>query len=300
MCKQMFFACVSFAALIGSAAIAADEDKALPDFGGLWGRNSFDLEPMASGPQPLTNIKRRPDGTGNFQQLVGDYSNPILKPEAAEIVKKRGEISISGRNFPDPSNSCGQYNPPYTFTMQLGFEMLRQKDSITILYNQDDQVRRIRLNSAHPANVKPSAMGDSIGHYEGDTLVVDTVGIEVSPLSMTDHYGSPNSPALHVVERYRLIDGAAAREAQEKFEKFIGRVGGPDAGPANLIEDANIKGLQVELTVDDPNIFTTPWSARATYRQRARNWAEQVCADNPVEHYKDEWQGLPKADHPDF
>jgi hypothetical protein len=297
MCKQALVTCLGLVALFTSSAWGADTQNQPPDFSGLWGRNAFDLEPMPSGPQPLTNLKRRPDGTGNFQQLVGDYTNPILKPEAAEIVKKRGEISISGRNFPDPSNSCGAYNPPYTFTMQLGFEMLQKQDQITILYNQDDQVRHIRLNGVHPANVKPSAMGDSIGHYEGDTLVVDTVGIEVSPLSMTDHYGSPNSPALHVVERYRLIEGKAAKAAQEKFEKFIGSVGGVGAPPADLVD---VKGLQVELTVEDPDVFTTPWSALATYRQRARNWNEQVCADNPIEHYAGEWQGLPKADKPDF
>ncbi len=300
MCKQAFLTCASLAVLLASSAWAADTARQAPDFSGVWGRNAFDLEPMPSGPQPLTNLKRRPDGTGNFQQLVGDYTNPILKPEAAEIVRKRGEISISGHNFPDPSNMCGAYNPPYTFTMQLGFEMLQQKDGITILYNQDDQVRHIRLNGTHPLNPVPSAMGDSVGRYEGDTLVIDTVGVKVGPLSMTDHYGSPNSPALHVIERYRLIDGAAAKEAQEKFEKFIGRVGGPDAPPPDLVNDANRKGLQVELTVEDPNVFTTPWQALATYRQRARNWSEQVCADNPVEHYAGEWAARPKADRPDF
>ena len=296
MCKQPLFACASVVVLLASSAWAADA----PDFSGLWGRNAFDLEPLPSGPQPLTNLKRRPDGTGNFLQLVGDYTNPILKPEAAEVVKQRGEVSISGRNFPDPSNQCGAYNPPYTFTMQLGFQMLQRPDSVTILYNQDDQVRRIRMNAQHPANLKPSAMGDSIGRYEGDTLIVDTVGIAVNKLSMTDHYGSPNSPALHVVERYRLIDDAAAKAAQERQEKFIGRVGGGDAPIAVPLDNSAGKGLQVELTVEDPNVFTTSWSALVTYRKRALNWSEQVCADNHVEHYKDEWQALPRADKPDF
>jgi hypothetical protein len=300
MRKQAFFACAGMAALIASWAWAADDGEKAPDFSGLWGRNAFDLEPLPAGPQPLTNLKRRPDGTGNFQQLVGDYTNPILKSEAAEIVKKRGDISITGRNFPDPSNQCGAYNPPYTFTMQLGFQMLQKKDAITILYNQDDQVRHIRLNTTHPANLVPSAMGDSIGHYEGDELVVDTVGIEVSKLSMTDHYGSPNSPALHVVERYRLIDGAAAKVAQERHEKWIGRVGGPDMPPRPGLADSEVKGLQVALTVEDPNVFTTPWSALVTYRQIRGDWLEQVCADNPIEHYAGEWQALPKADKPDF
>jgi hypothetical protein len=61
-------------------------------------------------------------------------------------------------------------------------------------------------------------MGDSVGHYEGDTLVVDTVGVALGPrhLPMIDRYGTPRSAALHVVERYHLIDGKTAKEAAER------------------------------------------------------------------------------------
>ena len=50
--------------------------------------------------------------------------------------------------------------------------------------------------------VTPAWYGDSVGHYEGDTLVIDTVGIKVGPFAMVDMYGTPHSAALHVVERY--------------------------------------------------------------------------------------------------
>ena len=75
--------------------------------------------------------------------------------------------------------------------MQLGIELLQRKDGVTILYDQDDQVRHVRLNAAHPAKVTPSPMGDFVGHYEGDTLVVDTIGIKPGPYAMVDRYGSP-------------------------------------------------------------------------------------------------------------
>src|ERR1700730_15607019 len=64
----------------------------------------------------------------------------------------------------------------------------------------------------------PSWQGESVGHYEGDTLVVDTNGQKVGPLSMIDRFGTPFSAALHVIERYRLIDGATARDLQLKHE----------------------------------------------------------------------------------
>lgn len=273
----------------------------IPVFSGWWGRNAFNFEPLPSGPKPVANLTRLPDGTSDIGQLVGDYKNPILKPEIAEIVKKKGEISLSGHAYPDASNQCRPYNPPFTLAMQLGLEILQKKDGITIIYDQDDQVRHVRLNASHPVNVKPSHMGDSVGHYEGDTLVIDTIGIEPGPYAMVDRYGSPVTDALHVIERYRLIDGIAAKEAQDRYEKLDGRLGG-QPGAREIDPDTSLKGLQVYVTVEDPNVFTTPWSAYVTYRRTSPTlvWEEHVCAENPNEYYAGRWVGLPKADKPDF
>jgi len=287
------------AAMIAWPAAGTENTGSAPEFAGPWARNSFNFEPPASGPGPLVNLKRLPDGTGDAGQLVGDYRNPILKPEAAEIVKKKGEISISGEAYPDPSNHCAPYAPPFTYAMQLGMQILPRKGAITFIYSQDDQVRHVRLNGSHPAHVTPSAMGDSVGHYEGDTLVVDTVGIETGhPYTMIDRYGTPHSDALHVVERYRLIDGAAAKQAQDIYEKREGRVGGRP-GAMGIDPDTNLKGLQVQVTVEDPKIFTTPWSANITYRRSKDVWQEQVCAENPVE-VSGKFTEIPQADKIDF
>ena len=287
------------AALSSAPAVAVQNATSLPEFAGPWARNSFNFEPPASGAAPLVNLKRLPDGTGDPGQLVGDYKNPILKPEIAEIVKKKGEISISGAAYPDPSNHCAPYAPPFTFAMQLGMHMLQKKDGITIIYNQDDQVRHVRLNASHPKRITPTPMGDSVGHYEGDTLVVDTIGIETGhPYNTVDRYGTPHSEALHVVERYRLIDGAAAKEAQDVYEKREGRVGGRP-GAMGIDPDINLKGLQVQVTVEDPKIFTTPWSANITYRRGKDVWQEQVCAENPIE-VSGKLTEIPEADKPDF
>ena len=271
----------------------------IPEFSGRFGRNAFNFEPVTNGPQPVMNLSRLPDGTSNIGQLVGDFHNPILKPETAEIVRQKGEISKSGHTYPDASNQCRPYNPPFTLAMQLGIELLQRTDGVTILYDQDDQVRHVRLNAAHPAKVTPSPMGDSVGHYEGDTLVVDTVGIKPGPYQMVDRYGSPVTESLHVVERFRLIDGAAAKDAQERYEKLDGRL---NAQPRLLDPDPTKKGLQVFVTVEDPKVFTTPWSGYVTYRRFAPEmpWLEQVCAENPNEYYKDRWIGLPKSEKPDF
>ena len=85
------------------------------------------------------------------------------------------------------------------------------------------------MNQPHPAQVTPSWYGDSVGHYEGDTLVIDTVGIKIGPFAMVDMYGTPHTEALHVVERYRLLDYEAAKEAAERDAKENFRI--PPPGP---------------------------------------------------------------------
>jgi hypothetical protein len=193
---------------------------------------------------------------------------------------------------------CAPYQPPYLFTIQLAFQMLQTPNEITIVYQQDDQIRRIHMNAEHPAHVVPSAMGDSIGHYEGDTLVVDTLGIEMLPHTMIDRYGTPQSGSMHLVERYRLIDVEEAKAAQDRHEKVAGRIGGP---PGIMpFDPAAAKGLQVEFTVEDPGVFTTPWKAQATYRKTRLQWAEAVCAENTHEYYYGTDTEVPEDDSPDF
>ena len=81
-------------------------DASLRANGGAWWHPSLPgFEPPSSGPGPVTNRSRR-NGISNYDQLVGDYSNPILKPATAEIVKKFGELSLSGVTFPSPANQC--------------------------------------------------------------------------------------------------------------------------------------------------------------------------------------------------
>ncbi len=289
---------VGLAAGIVLAVGAAEAAPSVPDFSGLWGRNAFDFEPGPSGPRPITNLMRMPDGTQNNNALVGDFHNPILKPQAAEALRERGAISLTGSPFPDPSNQCAPWPPVFTFAMQLGLQIMQRNDEITLIYNQDDQVRHARLNATHPRRPASGWKGDSIAHYEGDTLVIDTVGIRPGPLSMVDRFGTPHSDALHVVERYRLIDAKTAREASERQQKENGAAG--LGGAAVVDRDYSGPGLQLEFTVEDPKMFTTPWSARVTYRRLKGPWEEQVCAENPNEYYAGRKTAIPSAVRPDF
>ena len=173
--------------------------------------------------------------------------------------------------------------------------MLQQPDKITILYSNDHEVRHVRMNQTHPAHVTPSWYGDSVGRYEGDTLVIDTVGVKIGPFAMVDMYGTPHTEALHVVERYRLLDYDAAKEGLE-------RDGKENARPQPLTVDLSFRGkhLQILITIDDPNVFTTPWSTTVTYGKPVLEWAEQVCAENPHKYGTEEDAQVPTAAKPDF
>ena len=265
----------------------------VPDLSGTWGRNYFDLEPPLSGPGPIGELMK-----AGFAS-VRDYTNPILKPGAAEIVKKRGEIELSGRYSPTAHNQCWPEAAP-DILYQLGVQVLQQRNQVTLLYLSNHQVRRVRMNEPHRTGMTPSWWGDSVGYYEGDTLVIDTIGQKVGPLSTVDG-DTPFSAQLHVIERYRLIDGETAREIQQKqeskepglAEELKGEYGRGDIDP-----DPQKKGLQVEITVEDPVMFTTRWSGLVTYRRVLGEWPEAVCAENMREFGPE--RKPPMDETPDF
>ena len=99
-----------------------------PDFtGAIWAHPMLGFEPPLSGPGPVVNTKRTRTGTSDSNLLVGDYTNPILKPAAAEIVKKRGEISQSGVAFPDPDAMC-MYEPVPYILWNFEIQILQRPD----------------------------------------------------------------------------------------------------------------------------------------------------------------------------
>jgi len=295
--KALFFGLFT-AATLALPAFAADGAPEM--FGHRYGKNAFNFEGMPSGPQPLHNTSRLPNGKANNGRLVGDYDNPILTREAAAVVKQKGELAAAGKGFPNSQDQCRTIAPPFTFAMQLGFIMLPAKNGdIDILYDQNANTRHIRMNGTHPAKIVPTSMGDSIGHWEGDTLVVDTVGVKVDSFTSVDRLGTPQSEQMHTVERYRLIDGATAKAQVDKYETAQGTVGG-GGRDAGYDPNTSLKGLELQVTMEDPKVFTQPWTARVTYRRLISEWSESVCADNPQEHYKDEWIGLPRATRADF
>jgi hypothetical protein len=283
----------------GSINATTKRAVSIPDFSGIWAHPFFPgFEPPGSGPGPVTNRSRGEGGVGNAWGFVGDYTNPILKPHAAEAVKKHGEISLAGIGYPTPSTQCWPGGVPYVFWDFL-MRMVQQPDQITMIYRHGNEIRRVRMNQPHPAQVTPSWYGDSIGHYEGDTLVIDTVGIKRGPFAMLDMFGTPFSDKLHVVERYRLIDYESARDEIERNAKenmFFGT----GSGGAVFDPDHRGKFLQLHFTVEDEDTFTTPWTATITYWPNLVEWPDLICAESPQAFYSGGNAQVPQADKADF
>jgi len=301
---RTFIQATTAAAILFSSAAFTQEPRQgiIPDFSGIWAHPTLNgLEQPLSGPGPVRNKSRLREGpqagVGNWAQLVGDYTNPILQPWAANVVKKFGEVSLAGKGYPTPRNQCWPEGVPFVLE-NFGMQILQQPDKITILYPFDHQFRQVRMNQLHPVQVTPSWYGDSVGRYEADELVIDTVGTKVGRFSMLDWYGTPYTEALHLVERYRLLDYEATKEAVDRAAKEHFQSVNPDNGPR---ADPNWKGkgLQIQLSIDDRAAFTTAWSATVTFQHSFDEWAELVCAENRQWHPGTS-ADVPTAEKPDF
>src|SRR5215475_5197501 len=165
----------------GSAGSETHRAAPIPDFSRVWNHPAFPwFEPPASGPGPITNLSRWPEqrpqteggsaalpasqvGVSNYDQLVGDYKSPILQPWAAAVVKKFGEISLAGITYPNSSNQCWPFPPPFIYK-QFTVQFIQRADEVVMLYSGDHELRRVRMNASHPSPLKPSWYGDSVGH----------------------------------------------------------------------------------------------------------------------------------------
>ena len=167
-------------------------------------------------------------------------------------------------------------------------QMLQKPDSITMLFGDTGQFRTIYMNRSHPAHVEPSWYGDSVGHFEGDTLVVDTVGIGVHPQAGSmGNYGTPHTDALHLVERYRYLkEGEKSNIPRPHDDTFDSK----DIIPGKV--------LRLEFTQDDPGAYKKPWTTSLDYSALKARVREYVCAENVRDG--DLYPVLPKAVVPDF
>ena len=263
------------AILIANAAAADSLSSAHPDFSGGWeSTNAFGLLDPPTGPGPIGDLA----GYSHFgfgvdashrrnssNPWIGDYRNSILTPWAADILKKAADTAIGGEDPFWAQSNCMPGGPAAVLWAD-GHYFIQTQQAVYIIYARDHDVRRVLLNQQHTNNPKPSWYGESIGHYEGDTLVVDTIGF--NERSVVDRYGTPHSAELHLIEKYRVL--------------------------------ADGKTLEGTLTYSDPKAFTTTWSAVVKYRRTSGALPEQACAEAAGNPVTGKFFPLPSAAKPDF
>src|SRR5450432_3559482 len=113
-----------YAAMLVSPALA-QTSGAVPDFSGFWARTSLGFESPATGHGPLANLNHRANGASNLSLLAGDDKDPILKPRAAETVRKLAEWGRRNEAFPQPSNQCLPYPTPYIASNNQEIELIQ-------------------------------------------------------------------------------------------------------------------------------------------------------------------------------
>jgi hypothetical protein len=277
-------------------AMAEGAPNFSPDANVGWYAYNRQFIPPATGPGPVEQDRNRPYVSNDEFRVSGkqptdqlaDLKNPILQPWAKEIVAKRNALVLEGKPANPPHASCWPVGVPGFILRPMTEPMyfVQTPKMVVMILSSKQEIRHIYLTGKHSANLKPSWYGESIGHYEGDTLVVDTIGID--DRTWVDGFGTPHSKDLHVIERYRLIEGGEVLEAS--------------------------------LRVEDPGAFTTPWNATQRFRQyeaavrkvgadRIAQLAsiaegpmqELICADNPKAFFTgQDVKPLPTAAAPDF
>ena len=276
--------CVSFFALcvvqlLAFAARGQTQTPVIPNFTAngstAWVPNRAagdDFLPPPSGPGPVTSVKDHPyvpNGQGQSTYRVADLSNPILKPWAIEQMKKANDDVLAGKIPFTARERCWPGGVPDfdIYERDRPIYVLQTPKEVTIIEEHDSQVRHIYLNVPHSANPKSSWYGESVGHYEGGTLVVDTIGM--NDKTSVDNYRTPHTTALHVVERFRLMDDG--------------------------------KTLEAAITVSDNGAFNMPWSAVQRWRRLDdRPLSELVCAEDGGGYLQRGLVAIPQAARADF
>jgi hypothetical protein len=199
---------------------------------------------------------------------VADLGNPILQPWTRERLREANQHSLSGKVNSIPKERCWPVGvPAFLLLPATPVYFVQSAAKIAMIWMQDHQVRHIYLDVPHSADLKPSWFGESVGRYEGDSLVVDTIGL--SERTFVDNYQTPHTTQLHVIERFHLVDGG--------------------------------KTLEVSAHIEDAGAFTTPWNAVQRYRRVEQGpMIEMACAENNGDHFHQDLGPMPQADKPDF
>lgn len=274
------FLCITSA--LWPASAAAQKNNAAPNFTSdsltAWFPIGDEFRAPASGPGPVTFDKRYPyidngaarRGRTQPTYRIADLANPILRPRAIEQMRKANEEVLAGKVPFRARERCYPAGVPayLVYTLAEPIYIVQTPKQVTFINQGGPEVRRVYLDMPHSPKITPSWYGELVGHYEGrDTLVIDTIGL--STKTFVDNYRTPHTEQLHVVEHLKLVE-------DDKF-------------------------MDISIRVEDPGVFTAPWSAGHRYRRaQTASFQEHVCAEYNTDPFGYDIVPIPTADKPDF
>jgi hypothetical protein len=245
MRNRLAVAAISFVVMLAFSAVLLAQSKsqtppqsapaekpqsaaAVPGLSGVWNAMSgvYEFASFSKDDPPMTPWGRA--------QL--NAAKPSQGPRGVKLAETNDKVY-----------KCATPGMPYIYLQLFPMQIVQTPKEVIEFFEYDHTVRYIFTDGRkHPDDVTPTYNGHSIGHWEGDTLVVDTVGLNGK--NWLDRVGHPESDQMHIVERIRRVDA---------------------------------KSLQVDLTFDDPKSYTKPWNAHVGF-QLHPDWEilEHVCEDN--------------------
>lgn len=207
-------------------------------------------------PSPIRSraIAMTPDFSGvwfidEYRRNILPKEDPPLQPWAEAKFKERQSEKLhqDPDSGPDPTERCIPPGIPREMLQPFPWEIVQARDRVIMIFEYQSLIRQIFTDGReHPKDLEPTYMGNSIGRFEGDTLVVDTIGF--NDKTWLDPMGLPHSDALHVIEHIRRVDHDT---------------------------------LVDEYTIDDPKAYTKTWTAQKTFKLKP-DWQikEYVCTEN--------------------
>jgi len=281
MSEQLRSACrYSLTASLLAGAICVGAAPALtqqgpPDFStnnAGWVSVGGEWIPLPDSPRPVTQdptYRYVPNNTREQPTFrMANINNPNLTEFAKASLKKTNDEVLAGKPMWSRSARCWATGvPAFLLIPAQPMFIVQTPKQVTMIAQHDNDVRRIYLDVPHSANPKPSWYGESVGHYEGGTLVIDTIGL--NDKTFIDNFRTPHSDKLHVTERLRLVEDG--------------------------------KFLEAELLIDDPAVFIKPLHVTKRSRRVQATLNEWRCAagemNNPFAKGADP---LPTATKSDF
>ncbi len=229
--------------LLAQTAQQSGAAKATPDLSGVWTK----------------------DGDAGYGQTFKRNEAPPMQPWAVEIFKVvRGDPSSrKGRDDMDPYVSCAPRGIPRVLLSSRPIEIVQTPGRVLMLLEADHTFRQIYTDGRElPEDPDPMWMGHSVGRWDGDTLVVDTIGLQGNGLTWLDSLGHPHTDALHIVERIRRVDHDT---------------------------------LEIDFTFDDPKAYKKPWTGKLGYRLRPDMEVTEMipCESHLINEHlqnKDRWE----------